>query len=47
MVYLNSHYSVLWGFLGSKVSISFLQQLDLKNKNKSYRYNYTDSALMG
>ena len=29
-----------------KVSISFLQQLDLKNKIK-HRYNYTDSALMG
>ena len=30
----------------NKVSVSFfLQQLDLKNKNKT-RYNYTDSALM-
>ena len=29
-----------------KVSVSsFLQQLDLKNKNKTY--NYTDSALIG
>ena len=30
----------------NKVSVSFLQQLDLKNKIKC-RYNYTDSALMG
>ena len=31
----------------NKVSVSFLQQLDLKkNKNKHW-YNFTDSALMG
>ena len=29
----------------NKVIVGFLQQLDLKNKNK--RYNYTDSALVG
>ena len=38
MVYLNDHNSVLWEFMGGfflgeqKDSISFLQQLDLKNK---------------
>ena len=46
MVYLNAHYSVLGDLRVNKVSISFLQQLDLKNKTK-HRYNYTDSALMG
>ena len=49
MVCLNAHYNVLWGFIGNKVYViyvSFLQQLDLKNKN-IHRYNYTDSALMG
>ena len=30
----------------NKVSVSFLQQMDLKNKKKP-RYNFTDSALMG
>ena len=45
MVYLNAHYSVLGDLWVSKVSVSFLQQLDLKNKKKPY--NYTDSALMG
>ena len=46
MVYLNARYSVLWGFIWvNKVSVSFIQQLDLeKNKNG---YNYTDSAIMG
>ena len=34
MVYLKSHYSVLWEVGVSKVSISFLQQLNLKNKYK-------------
>ena len=34
-VCLNAHYSVLWGFMGyNKISISFLKQLDLKNKTK-------------
>ena len=33
MIYLNAHYSVLWEF-GNKASVSFLQQLDLINKNK-------------
>ena len=46
MVYLNAHYSVHWGLGVNKVSVRFLQQLNLKNKIKS-RYNYTDSALMG
>ena len=36
MVYLNAHYSALWGFMGYiKVSVGLLQQLDLKNKNKT------------
>ena len=36
MLYLNAHYSVLFGDLWvNKVSISFLQQLDHKNKNKT------------
>ena len=35
MVYLNAHYSVLWGFMGYQVSVIFLQQLDLKNKYKT------------
>ena len=32
--------------LVNKISVSFLEQLDLKNKIKPL-YNYTDSALMG
>ena len=32
MVYINAHYSVQWGFMG----YIFLQQLDLKNKAKTY-----------
>ena len=35
-------YGNLWV---NKVSVRFLQQLDLKNKNKLW-YNYTYSALM-
>ena len=31
MVYLNGHFRVLWEFMGNKVSVSFLQQLDIKN----------------
>ena len=27
--------SVLWGFSGNKVSVGFLQQLDLKNMTKN------------
>ena len=38
---------VCFGYLWvNKVSISFLQQFDLKNKIK-HRYTYTDSVLMG
>ena len=34
LVHLNAHYIVLWGWV-NKVSVSFLQQLDPKNKNKT------------
>ena len=33
MVYLNAHCSVQWNLWVNKVSVRFLQQLDLKNKN--------------
>ena len=36
MVQLNAHCSVLWGNLRiNKVSVGFLQRLDLVNKNKT------------
>ena len=36
MVYLNAHYNVPLGNLWvNKINISFLQQLDLKNKNET------------
>ena len=48
MVYISFLTIVCCGDLWvNKVSISFLHQLDLKNEYKTYRYNYTDSALMG
>ena len=47
MVYLNAHYSVLWGFMGSQGQcLDFYNNFALKIKIK-HRYNYTDSALMG
>ena len=37
MVYLNVPYRVLWGSIWvNKVSVCFLQQLDPKNKNKTW-----------
>ena len=36
MVYFYAHYSVLWGLWVNKVSVRFLQQLDIKNKNKTW-----------
>ena len=51
MAYLNVHYSCFGDLWVKNVSVSFLQQLDLKNKTldlkTKHRYNYTDSALMG
>ena len=48
MVDLNSHYRCAFGDLWvNKVRVSFSQQLDLKNRNKTKQVNYTDSALMG
>ena len=35
MIYLNAHYSVLGDLWVNKVSVSFLEQLDLKNINKT------------
>ena len=42
MVYLKAHYSVVWGFLGRRVSVSFCNNRTLKLKinhgSKLYRF---------
>ena len=35
LVYYNAHYNVVWDLWVNKASVRFLQQLDLKNKNKT------------
>ena len=49
VICLNAHYGVcsleIYGLMRSV--FTFYGDLTLKTKNKTYRYNYTDSALMG